>query len=123
MRGRALALAGAFAVLDAHAHGGVPPGGGAAILIALGGIVACIVVPLAVGSGRPLARWGTGTFVAVVDFFVWILLVVTVTAWNQGAVGLPEWVVWTTIGFLVLFPWIIPAVLLVYLRAKRARLA
>ena len=112
-------VVGMFA-LEAQAHGGNPPWIGAALLIALSGVLACIVVALATGFGPMLARLGIGVALAVVDFLAWIALIWSFQVATRNPVDAPEWMAWTALTFLLLFPWIIPAEQLVRARIKRA---
>ncbi len=117
MRGRAalVAACGTLASPAAFAHGGaVPPWVPVLLLIAVAGMLACIFVPMLVGSGSMWKRAGIGLAWAVADFVAWeflfFLMVRSQVALN---LNLPQAVGMAAIGFLALFPWILPAVLFI----------
>jgi len=86
----------------------------------LSGVLACVVVALTAGSGPMLVRLGIGVALAVVDLLAWIALISGFQVATRNPVDAPEWVAGTALTFLVLFPWIIPAVQLALARIKRA---
>ncbi len=97
----------------AYAHGGgVPPEAAVLLVIALAGIVACIVVPILVGRGPMWKRAAIGFAWAVVDLLAWWGLILLAT--RAGTAGLiPEAIGYAMIGFLALCTWILPGVLFI----------
>jgi hypothetical protein len=114
-----LVACGAAASLDAMAHGGsIPPAIMGAFFIALGGFLACLLAPLAVGHGPILVRIAIGLGMALATFVAWyLLLLVALKSGNQ--VNIPEAAGYLLLAFLTFSPWIAPVVMVV--RALRAR--
>jgi hypothetical protein len=87
----------------------------ALLLIALAGLLACVFVPMLVGGGSMWKRAATGLAWAVADFAAWVGLMFLVSR-----LDLPQAVGYAPIGFLALFPWILPAAL--FIAGRRGRL-
>jgi len=116
------AACGTFASPAAFAHGGsIPPWVPVLLLISLGGMLACVVVPLMFGSGSMWKRAGIGLAWAVADFIAWQALMYFLFRTDISArLDLPQAVGFAAIGFLAIFPWFLPAAL--FVAARRGRL-
>jgi hypothetical protein len=84
------------------------------------GLVACVVVELALGQGGWFVRAALGVFFAVVDL---VMYLTTIGIWIQASVagGSPSSSTYGPLIFATLLPWAVPAVRLAWLLHARSR--